>query len=63
MFQYPKKEECMENKIEQRIIYGRNAVLETLGSEKEIDTLFVQKGASLGKIVAEAKSAALSLRT
>lgn len=55
MFRCPKKEECMENKIEQRIIYGRNAVLETLGSEKEIDTLFVQKGAALGKIVAEAK--------
>ena len=40
---------------EQRIIYGRNAVLETLGSEREIDTLFVQRGAALGKIVAEAK--------
>lgn len=45
----------MENKIEQRIIYGRNAVFETLSSEKEIDTLFVQKGASLGGIVAAAK--------
>ena len=45
----------MENKIEQRIIYGKNAVLETLGSGKEIDTLFVQKGAALGKLVAEAK--------
>lgn len=48
-----KKEEGMENKID--VIYGRNAVLETLGSEREIDTLFVQRGAALGKIVAEAK--------
>ena len=43
----------MENK--QNIIYGKNAVLETLGSDNEIDTLFVQKGASLGKVIAEAK--------
>lgn len=38
------------------MIYGRNAVSETLSSEREIDTLFVQKGASLGGIVAAAKT-------
>lgn len=44
----------MDN-IERQIIYGRNSVLEALNSDKEIDTLFVQKGAALGAIVSEAK--------
>lgn len=44
----------MEN-IEKQIIYGKNAVMEALGSDKEIDTLFVQKGAQTGAIVPEAK--------
>lgn len=42
-------------KQENNLIYGRNAVTETLGSGRELDTLYVQKGASLGKIVSLAK--------
>jgi len=45
----------MDNQ-ERNFIYGRNAVTETLNSGKEIDTVYVQKGASLGKITALAKS-------
>lgn len=37
------------------MIYGKNAVTETLNSGREIDTVYVQKGASLGKIMALAK--------
>lgn len=37
------------------MIYGKNAVLETLNSGKDIDTLFVQKGASVGNVIAAAK--------
>lgn len=44
----------MENQ-ENNLIYGRNAVTETLSSGRELDTLYVQKGASLGKIVSLAK--------
>lgn len=44
----------MENQ-ESNLIYGRNAVTETLSSGRELDTLYVQKGASLGKIVSLAK--------
>lgn len=42
-------------KQETSIIYGKNAVTETLTSGREIDTVYVQKGASLGKILALAK--------
>lgn len=42
-------------KQENNLIYGRNAVTETLSSGRELDTLYVQKGASLGKIVSLAK--------
>lgn len=45
----------MENEIQQQIIYGKNAVSEALSSEKEIDTVFVQRGASLGNIISAAK--------
>lgn len=45
----------MKQELEQQIIYGRNAVLEALNSEKEIDTVFVQKGASAGAVVSAAK--------
>ena len=48
-------EKQTENKNEQQIIYGRNAVAEALNSEREVDTVFVQKGASLGNIIALAK--------
>lgn len=55
MYEYnPKKEESMDN-IERQIIYGRNSVSEALSSDKEIDTLFVQKGVQPGTIVSEAK--------
>lgn len=45
----------MEKEIEQQIIYGRNAVSEALSSDKEIDTVFVQRGASVGNIISAAK--------
>lgn len=45
----------MEKEIEQQIIYGRNAVSEALNSGKEIDTVFVQRGASVGNIISAAK--------
>lgn len=41
--------------MDNSIIYGRNAVLEALSSEREIDTVFVQKGVQLGGIVPAAK--------
>lgn len=44
----------MDNQ-EINIIYGRNAVMETLCSGKAVDVLYVQKGAKPGKIVALAK--------
>lgn len=37
------------------IIYGKNAVLETLNSGRNVDTVFVQRGASPGNVIAEAK--------
>ncbi len=45
----------MEKENDIKIIYGRNAVTEALNSEQEIDTLFVLKGASLGKLTSLAK--------
>ncbi len=45
----------MDREIDNKIIYGRNAVTEALGSDTELDTVFVQRGISLGKIVALAK--------
>ena len=42
-------------KQESNLIYGRNAVTETLTSGRELDVMYVQKGASLGKIIALAK--------
>lgn len=41
--------------MESSIIYGKNAVLEALSSDKEIDTVFVQKGVQLGGIVPATK--------
>lgn len=41
----------MEKEIDIRLIYGRNAVTEAINSGQEIDTLYVQKGASLGKLI------------
>lgn len=37
------------------IVYGRNAVVEALNSDKDIDTVFIQKGVSAGAVVAAAK--------
>ena len=45
----------MDNEIKQQIIYGKNAVSEALSSDKEIDTIFIQRGASVGNIIATAK--------
>ncbi|MGN1422609.1 MAG: 23S rRNA (guanosine(2251)-2'-O)-methyltransferase RlmB [Oscillospiraceae bacterium] len=45
----------MEQETEIKIIYGRNAVTEALGSDADIDTVFVQKGLSLGKVIPLAK--------
>lgn len=47
---------------ETSLIYGRNAVVETLNSGREIDTVYVQKGASLGKITALAKKNGVVLK-
>lgn len=44
----------MENQ-DTSIIYGKNAVTETLNSGRDIDTVYIQKGAQLSKIVALAK--------
>ncbi len=49
-------------KQETSLIYGRNAVAETLNSGREIDTVYVQKGASLGKITALAKKNGVVLK-
>ncbi len=46
----------MENNVENKIIYGKNAVLEALNSDAGVDTVFVQKGLSAGNIFAAAKS-------
>ena len=45
----------MEKETGISLIYGRNAVAEALNSEQEIDTLYVQKGTSAGKLVPSAK--------
>lgn len=44
----------MDNQ-ENNFIYGKNAVTETLTSGRDIDTVYVQKGAAMGNIVALAK--------
>lgn len=49
------EKEHMEQEITQQIIYGKNAVAEALDSDKEIDTVFIQKGAFAGNIAAMAK--------
>ena len=41
--------------MEKDIIYGRNAVIEALRSEKEIDTVFVQKDLKIDGVAAMAK--------
>ncbi|MCM1167044.1 MAG: 23S rRNA (guanosine(2251)-2'-O)-methyltransferase RlmB [Lachnospiraceae bacterium] len=45
----------MEKELETQIIYGKNAVSEALSSEKDVDAVFVQRGASVGNIVSAAK--------
>lgn len=46
----------METEINPNLIYGRNAVTEALAAGQEIDSLLVQKGASLGKIIQLARA-------
>lgn len=50
-----RQEKSMETEIEAKFIYGRNAVTEALNSEQELDTIYSQRGANLGKITALAK--------
>lgn len=45
----------MEKQTEVKMIYGKNSVIEALTSDAELDTLYVQKGISLGKIIPLAK--------
>ncbi|MCH5204250.1 MAG: 23S rRNA (guanosine(2251)-2'-O)-methyltransferase RlmB [Oscillospiraceae bacterium] len=45
----------MEKDTERQIIYGRNAVIEALRSEKEIDTVFIQKDLKIDGVSALAK--------
>lgn len=52
----------MENNIEKQIIFGKNAVLEALRSDKEIDTVFVQKNANVGNIIEEAKKQGIPIK-
>ena len=49
------KRNAMEKEFTQQIIYGKNAVSEALNSDKEIDTVFIQKGTAAGGIVSAAK--------
>lgn len=49
-------------KERQDLIYGRNAVTEALNSGAELDTLFVQKGASLGRILQLAKQSGVVVK-
>lgn len=45
----------MEKEIESQFIYGRNSVTEALGSGQELDIIYAQRGASLGRIIPQAK--------
>ena len=51
----------MDNQ-ENNLIYGKNAVTETLTSGREIDTVYVQKGAQLSKIIALAKKSGVVIK-
>lgn len=44
-----------QDELEQKIIYGKNAVTEALNSDVSVDTVYVAKGAAMGKIIALAK--------
>ena len=46
----------MDKEMNSNLIYGRNAVTEALAAGREIDSLLVQKGASLGKIIQLARA-------
>lgn len=45
----------MENNTEKQIIFGRNAVIEALRSDKEIDTVFIQKDLKIDGVSALAR--------
>lgn len=51
----------MDNQ-ENNLIYGKNAVTETLTSGRDVDTVYVQKGAAMGKIVALAKKSGVVIK-
>lgn len=55
----------MDNRIdsETTIVYGRNAVIEALSSDTEIDSVFVQNGANVGKITALAKGRGIVVKS
>ena len=52
----------MENTIERQIIYGKNAVLEAMRSDKDIDCLFVQKDISARTILDAAKKKGILIK-
>ncbi len=53
----------MENNTERQIIFGRNAVIEALRSDKEIDTIFIQKDIKIESISALAKERGAVVKT
>lgn len=61
----PKKNEHSESNIaEDEMVYGRNPVLETLRSERDVNKLFVQEGLSdnkITKVINEAKKRKVQL--
>lgn len=52
----------MEKETEVKLIYGKNSVIEALTSGAELDTLYVQKGISLGKIIPLAKQSGIVIK-
>lgn len=53
----------MENNSEREIIYGRNAVIEALRSDKEIDTVFIQKDLKIDVVSALARERGAVVKT
>ncbi|MBQ8195755.1 MAG: 23S rRNA (guanosine(2251)-2'-O)-methyltransferase RlmB [Oscillospiraceae bacterium] len=52
----------MEKETEVKLIYGKNSVIEALTSGAELDTLYVQKVISLGKIIPLAKQSGIVIK-
>lgn len=51
-----------EQQISPMIVYGKNAVLEALNSDKDIDTVFIQKGVSAGVVISAAKKRGIVIK-